>query len=221
VTNALEVRDLSGGYGRLAVFRDVSFTLEPGQTAGLLGLNGAGKTTLLKSIVGALPTSGGRIFLHGRELTGISFFKRTRLGLALVPEGRHVFGSLTVQDNLELAKSVETYRRASESFETRLAEIFQLFPRLQERQGQLGTSLSGGEQQMLAVARALLLSPDVLMLDEPTQGLAPIVIQSLGETLAKLKGRYTMLVVEQNRHFLERLTDCVWTMQGGRLIQAS
>lgn len=219
MSHALEVRNLSGGYGRLTVFRDLSFTLAPGQTVGLLGLNGAGKTTLLKSIVGALPTHEGRIFLHDQELTGVSFFKRTRLGLALVPEGRHILGSLTVQDNLELARSVETHRKAEDSFDARLTEIFQLFPRLKERQKQLGTSLSGGEQQMLAVARALLLRPDVLMLDEPTQGLAPIVIQSLGETLAKLKGRYTMLVVEQNRHFLEGLTDCVWTMQGGRLIK--
>jgi branched-chain amino acid transport system ATP-binding protein len=217
--SALQVSDLSGGYGRLTVFRDVSFSLDRGETVGLLGLNGAGKTTLLKSIVGALPVSSGRIALHGQEVSAEPFYKRARLGLALVPEGRHIFAQLTVRDNLDLVRAVAVTRNTSKPFDRSVTETFELFPRLRERQGQLAGSLSGGEQQMLAVARALLLEPDVLMLDEPTQGLAPIIIQSLGQALAKLKGRFAMLVVEQNRGFLESLTDCIWAMQSGRLVK--
>ena len=217
MTAALQVEALAGGYGRLTVFRGIDLALEQGQTIGLLGANGAGKTTLLKTIVGALPSTSGRVMLDGRDVTRMLAFQRARSGLSLVPEGRHILGTLTVRDNLELTRAIETRQKLSEPFDQRLAEVFALFPRLQERAAQLGASLSGGEQQMLAIARALLLSPKVLMLDEPTQGLAPIIIQDLAETLASLKGRFAMLIVEQNRAFLERLTDRIMHMQGGQL----
>jgi branched-chain amino acid transport system ATP-binding protein len=220
MTAVLQVVSLSGGYGRLTVFRDINLTLEQGQTVGLLGANGAGKTTLLKAVSGALPSSSGSVSLDGKDVTRLAAYQRARAGLTLVPEGRHILGTLTVRDNLELTRTVEGWAKFDEPFETRLTQVFAMFPRLREREKQLGASLSGGEQQMLAIARALLLNPKVLMLDEPTQGLAPIVIQSLAATLAELKGRFAMLVVEQNRAFLEKLTDRIFHMDHGHFVSS-
>jgi branched-chain amino acid transport system ATP-binding protein len=217
----LQVTGLEGGYGRLTVFRDVSFRLAPGQTIGVLGANGAGKTTLMKTLAGALRASRGRVQLGERDVTALTAYQRARSGLALVPEGRHVLATLSVQDNLELTRSVEGHRQGLGPFDERLAEAYQLFPRLKERAGQLAGSLSGGEQQMLAIARALLLKPDVLMLDEPTQGLAPIIIRSLSETLKGLRGRFAMIVVEQNKAFLEGLADRVLHMRAGNLTEGA
>jgi branched-chain amino acid transport system ATP-binding protein len=217
MTAALRVQNLCGGYGRLSVFNDVSFAIESGQTCGLLGANGAGKTTLLKSIVGALPTSRGQVVLQEQDVTHFPAFRRARAGLNLVPEGRHILGTLSVEDNLRLTRTIERHRRDLDAFDTRLADVYAMFPRLRERRTQLGGSLSGGEQQMLAIARALLLDPKILILDEPTQGLAPIIIQQLAETLTSLNGRFAMLVVEQNKAFLERLTDRILYMDGGRI----
>ena len=217
----LDVRGLEGGYGRLTVFRDVSLSLAAGETIGVLGANGAGKTTLMKTLAGAQRASKGQVHLGGRDVTALPAYQRARSGLALVPEGRHVLATLTVQDNLALTRSVEGHRAGLASFEARLDEVYVLFPRLKERARQLGGSLSGGEQQMLAIARALLLKPDVLMLDEPTQGLAPIVIRSLAETLKSLRGRFAMIVVEQNKAFLEGLADRVLYMRAGNLTEGA
>jgi ABC-type branched-subunit amino acid transport system ATPase component len=219
--SALQVRDLQGGYGRLTVFRGVNLEVERGQTLGLLGANGAGKTTLMKTIAGALPSAAGTVNLNGKDVSRMAAYERARSGLALVPEGRHVLATLSVQDNLSLTRAIEGHRPGLAPFEERLAEIFTLFPRLRERASQLGGSLSGGEQQMLAIGRALLLKPEVLMLDEPTQGLAPIVIRSLAETLRGLRGRFGMIIVEQNRAFLEGLADRVLHMRAGSLTEGA
>ena len=215
MSTVLDIAALNGGYGRLTVFRGVNFAVSRDRTLGLLGANGAGKTTLLKTIAGALPSSGGSVLLEGRDVTKFPAHVRARIGIGLVPEGRHILATLSVYDNLALTRAIEPYRPDLAPFDERLAEIFALFPRLKERAGQLGGSLSGGEQQMLAIARALLLKPRVLMLDEPTQGLAPIIVQMLAETLAGLKGRFAMIVVEQNRSFLERLADRILHMRAG------
>ena len=217
----LSVNSLEGGYGRLTVFREVNLQIERGQTVGLLGANGAGKTTLMKTIAGALPSTAGSVVLDGKEISKLPAYVRARSGLALVPEGRHILATLTVHDNLALTRAIEGHRRGLPPFEERLAEVFALFPRLKERAGQLGGSLSGGEQQMLAIARALLLKPEVLMLDEPTQGLAPIIIRSLAETLRGLRGRFGMIIVEQNKAFLEGLADRVLYMRAGSLTQGA
>jgi branched-chain amino acid transport system ATP-binding protein len=214
---ALTVERLEGGYGRLTVFREASLRLERGQTIGLLGANGAGKTTLMKTIAGALRSSAGRVLLGEQDVSGMAAFERARAGLALVPEGRHILSTLSVEDNLALTRAIERSRPDLAPYDERLDEVHALFPRLKERAGQLGGSLSGGEQQMLAIARALLLKPGVLMLDEPTQGLAPIVVRSLTATLAALKGRFSMIIVEQNRAFLEGLADRVMSMRAGQL----
>jgi len=217
----LSVSSLEGGYGRLTVFREINLQIERGQTVGLLGANGAGKTTLMKTIAGALPSTAGSVVLDGKEISKLPAYVRARSGLALVPEGRHILATLTVHDNLALTRAIEGHRRGLPPFEERLAEVFALFPRLKERAGQLGGSLSGGEQQMLAIARALLLKPEVLMLDEPTQGLAPIIIRSLAETLRGLRGRFGMIIVEQNKAFLEGLADRVLYMRAGSLTQGA
>jgi branched-chain amino acid transport system ATP-binding protein len=217
VTAALELDRLAGGYGRLTVFRGASQAIAAQQTVGLLGANGAGKTTLLKTIAGALPSVAGRVLLAGQDVTRLPAHRRARAGLVLVPEGRHILGTLTVRDNLELTRAVEAHRPDLGRFEDRLNEVYDLFPRLRERAGQLGGSLSGGEQQMLAIGRALLLAPKVLMLDEPTQGLAPVAIQGLIEVLRALRGRFAMIVVEQNRAFVEGLAERILTMRAGAL----
>jgi branched-chain amino acid transport system ATP-binding protein len=219
--SALRIAKLKGGYGPLTVFREVDLEVARGQTLGLLGANGAGKTTLMKTIAGALPVAAGSVSLNGKDVSRMPAYQRARSGLALVPEGRHVLASLSVADNLALTRAIEGHRPGLASFDERVAEVFTLFPRLKERASQLGGSLSGGEQQMLAIARALLLKPDVLMLDEPTQGLAPIVIRSLAETLRGLRGRFGMIIVEQNRAFLEGLADRVLYMRAGSLTEGA
>jgi branched-chain amino acid transport system ATP-binding protein len=215
----LKIENLESGYGRLTVFRDLSLALEDGETVGILGVNGAGKSTLLRAIVGLLPRHAGRILLRDKDISDWPAYRRSRAGVALVPEGRQILGSLTVRDNLELTRASLPRNAAPGAFEARLAEVFKLFPRLQERAPNPGSSLSGGEQQMLAIARALLIDPSVLMLDEPTQGLAPVVVRMLRETMIGLKGRFAMILVEQNKAFLEGVADRILEMRSGRLIE--
>ena len=187
-----------------------------GETVGIFGPNGAGKTTLLSTLVGLLPSQGGRVILNGEDLTGTPAYRRARKGIGLVPEGRQVLSTLTVRDNLELVRAAAGRSEPSGSFEARLAEVIQMFPRLKEREHQLGGTLSGGEQQMLAIARALLVNPKLLMLDEPTQGLAPVIVRELEGTLRQLKGRFSMIIVEQNKQFLDSLADRSLAMRGGQ-----
>jgi branched-chain amino acid transport system ATP-binding protein len=215
MTAALVVEGLSGGYRSLVVFRDASFAVEPGRTLGILGPNGAGKSTLLKTIAGLLPAQGGSVVHDGVAMGESRAHRRVRTGLVLVPEGRQILAELTVQENLELGRAAG--RLGNVEFAARFAEVFAIFPRLAERRRQKGGALSGGEQQMLAIARALLLDPTLLMLDEPTQGLAPIMIRQVLTALQSLKGRFAMVVVEQNRAFLDTLADMTLTMRNGRL----
>jgi branched-chain amino acid transport system ATP-binding protein len=219
VNPLLAIENLGTGYGRLTVSRALALTLNAGETVGILGVNGAGKSTLLRTIVGLLPTQSGSILLDGVDMSAWPAYKRARHGVALVPEGRQILGSLTVRDNLELTRASLPRDCAPDTFDQRLAEIFRIFPRLQERGANPGSSLSGGEQQMLAIARALLIAPKVMMLDEPTQGLAPVVVRMLGETLVGLKGRFAMILVEQNRVFLESVADRILEMRAGKLVE--
>jgi branched-chain amino acid transport system ATP-binding protein len=215
----LSIEGLSGGYSKLPVFRDVSLILHAGQTVGVCGPNGAGKTTLLKTIAGILPPLAGRVALETRTLGAAKACVRTRAGLVLVPEGRQIFASLTVRQNLELSRAARRIDRAS--YPRRFDEVLSLFPKLRERLDQPGGGLSGGEQQMLAIARALLLDPKVLMLDEPTQGLAPIMVRQVLATLLALRGKISIMVVEQNRAFLDELAETICEMRAGRLVSSS
>jgi branched-chain amino acid transport system ATP-binding protein len=216
MSNTLMIEQLSGGYGKLCVFRDVDFAIADGETVGIFGPNGAGKTTLLSTVVGLLPSQAGRIVLDGEDLTTIPAYRRARKGIGLAPEGRQVLSTLTVHDNLELVRAAAHRSEASARFDERVAEMFRLFPRLKERKNQLSGTLSGGEQQMLAIARALLVKPKLLMLDEPTQGLAPVIVRELESTLRQLKGRFSMIVVEQNKAFLDSLADRLLGMRAGQ-----
>jgi branched-chain amino acid transport system ATP-binding protein len=216
--STLMIDRLSGGYGKLCVFRDVNFVVAQGETVGIFGPNGAGKTTLLSTVVGLLPSQAGRVVLDGEDLTAIPAYRRARKGVGLAPEGRQVLSTLTVKDNLELVRAAADRSEPSARFDERVTEVFQLFPRLKERENQMSGTLSGGEQQMLAIARALLIKPKLLMLDEPTQGLAPVIVRELEDALRQLKGRFSMIIVEQNKAFLGSLADRLLGMRAGQCL---
>jgi len=213
----LEARNLSGGYRSLVIFSRVNLAIEPNTITGILGPNGAGKTTLLKTLAGLLKAQGGTIHLEGEDVIALPAHDRARRGIVLVPEGRQIFQGLTVRENLGIPRSASRFSAAE--FKARFEEILETFPRLRERLNQPGGALSGGEQQMLAIGRAMLLDPKVLMLDEPTQGLAPIMVTQVLSSLEALRGRFSMLIVEQNRDFLDRLSNSTFTFRGGQLEQ--
>jgi branched-chain amino acid transport system ATP-binding protein len=212
----LVAEGLSGGYERVRVFRDIGFVIAARESVGILGPNGSGRTTLLMTLTGILPAFSGRITLDGRDVTKMAAHRRVRRGIGHVPEGRQVLSTLTVRDNLDLAQAAKPRTETRAQFKKRMDEVFDLFPRLKERVAQPAGTLSGGEQQMLAIGRALLINPKLLMLDEPTQGLAPVIVRELEGALLQLKGRFSMIVVEQNRSFLDAITDRMFHMAAGR-----
>ena len=214
---ALTLSGLSSGYGGLRVVNDVFLRLGSTELLGLSGPNGAGKTTLLRTISGQLPAQAGTVRLGERDVTKLPSYERARAGIALVPEGRQIFGGLSVRDNLEITLASPSTRADLRMFRRDIDEVYALFPRLAERREQQGGQLSGGEQQMLAIGRALLLRPSVLLLDEPTQGLAPVVVHQLAGVLKGLRGRFAILLIEQNIAFLREIADTVLMMQGGKL----
>ena len=192
----LALDGVAAGYGDVLAVRSISLEVAPGECVALIGANGAGKTTTLRAIAGLLPLRGGRILFEGRSLAGLTPREIVALGLAHVPEGRQVFASLTVLENLEMGARTPAARAARR--ET-LDEVFALFPRLKERAPQAAGTLSGGEQQMLAIGRALMARPRLLLLDEPSLGLAPIAVRSIMEIVATVNRRgTTILLVEQN-----------------------
>jgi branched-chain amino acid transport system ATP-binding protein len=212
----LEARELETFYGKSQVLRGVSFEVRRGQITALLGRNGAGKTTTLRSIMGLTPPRRGSVRFDGRDITGEPPHVAFRLGVGYVPEGRQIFPNLEVGENLRLA---ERSRDAASRWT--LDRIFEYFPVLQQRWRQRGQSLSGGEQQMLAIARALYGNPDLLMLDEPSQGLAPLLVQDLGLLMRRLRGEgVTILLVEQNVRMALEVTDQVLVLGKGALVFA-
>ncbi len=211
----LEVAGLETGYGETQVIHGLSLRAATGRVLAVLGRNGAGKTTTLKSIMGLLPASKGSIQFCGREITRLKSFEIARLGIAYVPETRDIFPSLTVEENLALAARLNP---AGERRWT-LARALDFFPRLGERRQNGGNQLSGGEQQMLAIARALLMNPLLLLLDEPSEGLAPIIVRQIYEKLAELKSEgLTMILVEQNFGFATSLADDVCIIGRGQAV---
>jgi branched-chain amino acid transport system ATP-binding protein len=212
----LAVKGLTGGYGETTVLWEVSFEIAKGQAVALLGRNGMGKTTTLLAIMGLIPPRGGSVRFKDRELIGLTPFAIARLGIGYAPEGRQLFAPLTVVQNLRIPFVNKHPDRRQ--WPAQLERVFALFPQLAERQRQAAGSLSGGEQQMLAIARALVGGDELLILDEPTEGLAPTVVETIVSALHALKREtHTVLLVEQNVHTAFSVADHVYVLEKGRI----
>jgi branched-chain amino acid transport system ATP-binding protein len=212
----LEVKDISVSYGDMQVLYDISLTVNEGNLVSILGPNGAGKTTLIKTISGLLKPRSGRIIFNSIDITEYPPHLRNELGISMVPEGRRIFPNLTVKENLLLGAY---NRRARQNIKESLEKVYKMFPILKEREMQVAKTLSGGESQMLAIGRALMSSPKMLLLDEPSLGLAPLVVDEVFNTVKKLKeSGVTVLLVEQHTTHALELSDYVYILENGRIV---
>jgi branched-chain amino acid transport system ATP-binding protein len=210
----LKVEALQASYGQSQVLFDVGFEVNRGEMVTLLGRNGMGKTTTIRAIMGMLPSHGGSVTFHGRPLRGLPSFRIAKLGLGLVPEGRGIFPSLTVWENLTATSAPGPTGRPRWTADA----ILEVFPWIAQRRNQMGGQLSGGEQQMLAIARALMTNPELLILDEATEGLAPIIRQEIWKVLRELKASgQSILIVDKNLKILSRLADRHYVLERGRV----
>lgn len=210
----LNVQELRTGYGRIPILNGVSFAVNEGEFIGILGHNGMGKTTLLKALMGFLPATGGRVHFGSDDVTAIEPYRRARLGLGYVPQGREIFPGLTVHDNLRMGCT----KQAGSEQDT-IATVLEEFPRLKPLLDRAGGALSGGEQQLLAIARCLCGKPRLVLLDEPTEGIQPSIIDEIVEVLQRLreKSGLTMILVEQNLDFIAALSQRVLIIQKGKI----
>ena len=220
MTDLLKVEDLSAGYGEAVVLNHVSLQLGEGQTLALLGRNGTGKTTLINTLAGATRLHGGRIFLGGQVLHKMPSHERAAAGIGWVPQERNIFKSLTVHENLTAVARPARAGRASSPWTP--ARVYELFPRLAERKTNLGTQLSGGEQQMLALGRALVLNPTLLLLDEPCEGLAPIIVQELLRAIRRITHEegLSAIIVEQHPQAILAISDTAAVLDRGTVVYA-
>ncbi|MFE0734254.1 ABC transporter ATP-binding protein [Streptomyces sp. NPDC058855] len=215
MTALLEVEDLRVAYGKIEAVKGISFSVEAGQVVALIGTNGAGKTTTLRTLSGLLKPTAGKIVFDGQVLNGIPAHKVVALGLAHSPEGRHIFPRLTIEENLQLGAFL---RSDKDGIAQDIQKSYDLFPILGERRKQAAGTLSGGEQQMLAMGRALMSRPKLLMLDEPSMGLSPIMMQKIMETIATLKSEgMTILLIEQNAQAALSLADQGYVLEVGTI----
>ncbi|WZB60569.1 ABC transporter ATP-binding protein [Achromobacter xylosoxidans] len=216
--NAIEVRDLAVSYGQVDALHGVSFDVPQGTLVSLIGANGAGKTTLLKALMGALPARAGQVLLQGQPLGNTPVEERVRRGMCLVPEKRSLFASMKVEDNLRLG--AYAFRRRTD-FARELERVYALFPVLAQRREQLAGTLSGGEQQMVAIDRALIAHPRVLLLDEPSIGLAPLIVQQIMDVVVDLRRRegLTVILVEQNARIALKSADLAYLIELGRIVK--
>jgi branched-chain amino acid transport system ATP-binding protein len=211
---ALQVEGLQSRYGKSLILAGVDLAVHPGEVAVLLGRNGAGKTTTLRTIAGVHPAFQGRVLLEGSDVTALTAYKRVRSGLALVPSGARAFGPLPVEANLLLVKG----RAAANGRRWNLDSVYELFPQLHRLRRSASGSLSGGERQMLAVGRALMANPTVMMLDEPSEGLAPVIVQAIGALIGQLRqAGIAVLLAEQNHHIAMRVADYCYFIEKGRI----
>ena len=214
--NILEVRDLQVAYGAIQAIKGIDLHIREGEMVALIGANGAGKTTTLKTLAGLLSPVAGQITFDGKAHAAIKSYDLIRQGLALVPEGRGIFPKLTVYENLEMGAFSRT--DGKDAIQADIERMFGIFPRLKERAFQLAGTMSGGEQQMLAIARALMGRPKLLLLDEPSMGLAPIIVQKIFETIVEVvKGGVTLLLVEQNARLALQTCQRAYVIDGGRI----
>ncbi|MET9623200.1 MULTISPECIES: ABC transporter ATP-binding protein [unclassified Streptomyces] len=215
MTALLEVEDLRVAYGKIEAVKGISFSVEAGQVVSLIGTNGAGKTTTLRTLSGLIKPTSGKITFDGQELNGIPAHKVVSLGMAHSPEGRHIFPRLTIAENLQLGAFL---RKDKDGIEKDVERAYDLFPILGERRKQAAGTLSGGEQQMLAMGRALMSQPKLLMLDEPSMGLSPIMMQKIMSTIATLKAEgMTILLIEQNAQAALSLADYGYVLEVGTI----
>jgi branched-chain amino acid transport system ATP-binding protein len=211
----LQIEKLESGYGEVQVLWGISLQVQAGKMTTVIGANGAGKTTTLRTIMGSIPCWGGRVLMNGEDVTRLSPHAKARRGLVLVPEGRQLFPDMSVEENLEMGGYSH---RARKQLKENLGRVFELFPRLKERRTQKAITLSGGEQQMLAMGRGLMQQPVVLMIDELSLGLAPVLAQQLFLTLKTLKERgITIILVEQNVHLALAVSDYTYVFAEGRI----
>ncbi|PLS84127.1 MAG: ABC transporter ATP-binding protein [Actinobacteria bacterium] len=215
----LELRDVNTYYGTSHVLQGVSFEVPEGRCTALLGRNGAGKTTTIHSVAGLTPPRGGSISFKGREVSGLPPHKISKLGIGLVPQGRRIFPSLTIRENLTMPARGGTNGSNGRGSSWTLRDVYELFPVLEEREGNMGNQLSGGQQQMLAIGRALMTNPEFVLMDEPSEGLAPVIIDQVGDIVLKLKEMgLSILLVEQHVSLACRAADEVLVMNKGRIV---
>ncbi|MGZ8448859.1 MAG: ABC transporter ATP-binding protein [Candidatus Deferrimicrobiaceae bacterium] len=208
----LELASVNTFYGRSHILFDVSLSVEKGEVVSLLGRNGAGKSTTFRSIIGLTPPQTGEVIFKGERISGMRAFRICRKGVGFVPEDRRCFPDLTVRENLEVA----VRREKQTSSPWTVGKVYSLFPRLQEREKNLGSQLSGGEQQMLTIARTLMTNPDLLLLDEPSEGLAPLIVAHLADMIIRIrKEGVTVLLAEQNLHFCAKVADRGYVIDKG------
>lgn len=211
----LQIQGIESGYGEVQILWGVDLKLEEGKLTSLVGTNGAGKTTLLRTVMGTLKPWRGSVRLSGEEVSKLPAHRKPELGIVMVPEGRQLFTSMSVEENLEMGA---TNSRARKKIDDNLERVYTLFPRLKERRNQQSGTLSGGEQQMLAVARGLMADPQVIMFDELSLGLAPVLVLNLFQTLHQLKDEgLTMLLVEQNVHLALSVSDYAYVLSEGKV----
>ena len=211
MASALQLRGVSAGYGETVVIEDIDLTLAPGECISVIGRNGVGKTTLLSTVMGHTTLHAGEVALDGHKLNGVPCFRRALAGIGFVPQEREIFPSLSVRENLDIAARPGPWTHA---------RVFELFPRLAERLGNMGNQLSGGEQQMLSIARALLTNPTILLMDEPTEGLAPVLVETLSAVLARLGGdsALSIILVEQNSRVALNFSPRTVILDKGRIV---
>jgi branched-chain amino acid transport system ATP-binding protein len=213
----LELDDIHTYYGNIEALKGISITVEEGEVVTLIGSNGAGKSTTLRSISGLTPPREGSIQLEGREIGETPAQDIVRLGISLSPEGRHCFSRMTVRENLDLG----AYLRRDESVNSDLDRVYELFPRLKEREGQKAGTMSGGEQQMLAIGRALMANPKLLLLDEPSMGIAPVLVERIYETIVEINRQgTTILLVEQNANYALEVSKRAYVLETGTVALA-
>src|SRR6185312_11061669 len=207
---ALDLENVRAGYGETVVIEDIRFALGPSETVSIIGRNGVGKTTLLATIMGHTTLHGGRLALHGSDISRLATYRRVAAGLGYVPQEREIFPSLTLRENLEVAARPGPWT---------VATVFELFPRLAERANNMGNQLSGGEQQMLAIGRALIGNPTVLLMDEPSEGLAPVIVEELARAVKRLtQTDMALILVEQNTRLALEMAPRVIVMDRGRIV---